>query len=65
MRFSVNEVEKECVFWVSNTEAETYQQSDEYKKLKDQYNPKKYNVCVFVGGEAPLIPTIKSLLDVN
>ena len=46
-----NHAARRCDIWVAHGERETYAQSPEYR------------VCVFVGGEAPLLPGVAALLD--
>lgn len=54
---------KRCEIWIPYEDRATYKTSSEYMEKLRQYKAKKYNICVFIGGQEPLLPTITALLD--
>lgn len=58
-----NHAARRCDIWVAHGERETYTQSPEYREAVRRARAQGYRVCVFVGGEAPLLPGVAALLD--
>ncbi len=63
MTIKTDPAARRCNIWVSYGEQAGYTQSPAYRQAVRQAHAKGYRVCVFVGGEAPLLPGVAALLD--
>lgn len=51
-----------CTIWVDQNHVKDYKQDFRYEKALSESKEKGYAVCVYVGGEMPLIPVIDDKL---
>ena len=63
MKIIVDSFAKRVQVWVDNSNKESYKNSDEYKNVIKKYKNLNYNICVYIGGNEPLLPNISALLD--
>ena len=52
-----------CNIWIAYGERGTYQQSAAYRDAVRHAKTQGLRVCVFLGGEAPLLPGVTALLE--
>ena len=53
---------KKIEIWIESSQQKSYKQCEEYQKTVSKYKD-THSICVFVGGNKPLLPTISMLLD--
>lgn len=63
MRITADKAKRICCIWIDGSEKYNYKSSDVYNNAVNEYKAKQYEVCVFVGGESPLLPVIDLLLQ--
>lgn len=63
MKIVVDSFAKRVQIWVDNSSKNSYKSSDDYKKVINKYKNLNYNICVYIGGNEPLLPNISALLD--
>ena len=54
---------RRCDIWVNYGEREQYTHLPAYRDAVRHARANGWKVCVFVGGEAPLLPGVAALLD--
>ena len=54
---------RRCDIWIAYGDRETYRSSAAYREAVRRARARGYRVCVFLGGEAPLLPGVAALLD--
>lgn len=62
MNIKLHENTKRVEIWVDSSEQQSYKEQEAYKNVVTQYK-NTHSICVFVGGNKPLLPTITMLLD--
>lgn len=57
-----NENKNRLEIWVDNKEKDLYRNLPEYTEAVSKYK-NTHEICVYVGGTLPVVPTISALLD--
>ena len=63
MHVIINHKQNFCGIYVPYDLKETYKDTEEYKDLIARN--KTYNICVYVGGEQPLVPILRDLIGLK
>ena len=63
MHIQTDPAARRCNIWVNYGEQARYAQSPAYRQAVRHARAQGYRVCVFVGGQAPLLPGVAALLD--
>lgn len=63
MHIRINEKEKRCEIWVPNCNSKTYKQSISYQSAVESNRKNGYSICVYVGGDLPLISVMDDFLN--
>lgn len=63
MTVKINRAARRCDIWVAHGEKDGYAQSPAYRGAVRRARAEGLRVCVFVGGEEPLLPGVAALLD--
>lgn len=63
MTVKTDHAARRCDIWVAYGERARYRSSPAYREAVRHARARGYRVCVFVGGEAPLLPGVAALLD--
>lgn len=62
MHIETNENTKRCGVWVDNAHSHSYRTDEKFLATVQHCKELGYRVCVYVGGELPLVPVISDLL---
>lgn len=54
-----------CTIWVDQEHVQNYKKDSRYIEAITDSKAKGYAVCVYVGGEMPLLPVIDDMLSSN
>jgi hypothetical protein len=63
MTIRENPAERRCELWIPNAERETYRSDPAFQSVCRRYRELGYQVCAYVGGQDPLLPSVTALLD--
>lgn len=63
MKITVDELAKRVQIWVTYEEKNYYKNSAEYQRTIKKYKNQNFDICVYIGGNEPLLPNISALLD--
>lgn len=63
MTVKTNAAARRCEIWIGYGERNTYAASEEYRETVRRYRALGYRVCVFLGGNEPLLPGVAALLE--
>lgn len=58
----IEHLQKQTNVWIGFDERNHYKQNASYQEAVAESKRKGQSLCVFVGGEQPLLPTIDSLI---
>lgn len=64
MHIRENETLSICEIWIEKSKSKDYKESKEYKAAVKEAKAKGLSVCVFIGGDSPILPVIDELLNV-
>lgn len=65
MHIEKSESMSRCDIWIDKAHSHDYKQSSRYKAAVEESKAAGYDVCVYIGGELPLLPVIDEMLMPN
>ncbi len=63
MKILVDINNSKAEIFIGSNDKQSYKECEEYKSAVEKYKSLGYKVCVYVGGQTPLVNDITSLLD--
>lgn len=63
MKIIVDDRSLRVQIWVDFDKRYSYKNDPDYQKTIKKYKNLSYDICVYIGGNEPLLPNISALLD--
>lgn len=65
MHIEKNTETRSCTIWVNKDEKNDYRDSEDYQKAVEESKARGYSLCIYLGGELPLLPIIDEMIKPN
>lgn len=62
MNIIVDQRTKRVQIWVDYAQKDNYKQNSDYQAAVKKYKHLSYTICVYIGGNEPILPNITALL---
>ncbi|MBM6870884.1 hypothetical protein [Pseudoflavonifractor phocaeensis] len=62
MKICPDPVQKQCRIWLSHQESARCRADPAFRQICRSYRAQGYQVCVYAGGQEPLLPHVTALL---